>query len=208
VTRSDTYGPLVAGLRDAEARGLDVDEALPRLIAARPLDGAGDVAAVLHSRVDSWVERAASRRQPASDLIAGLIPRAKDVQDEDHARALREREQAIERRASALLARAIDHRAGWLRRLGRAPEDERLRALWLREARVVAAYRDRWDVHTPEPVDARVAHSIEHVGHQKRAAAAAVKALKTSQQAGGEQPPGPPSMHVEVNRNLDGDLQI
>ena len=79
VTGSDAYGPLVAALRDAEARGLNVDVALPRLIASRPLEDAQDLAAVLHSRVDTWVERAASRRRPATDLIAGLIPRARDV---------------------------------------------------------------------------------------------------------------------------------
>jgi hypothetical protein len=75
VHASDAYGPLVAALRDAEARGLDVDHALPQLVAVRPLADADDVAAVLHHRVDTWVERAASRRQPTTDLIAGLIAR-------------------------------------------------------------------------------------------------------------------------------------
>ena len=208
VTRSDAYGPLVAALRDAEARGLDVDAALPKLIASRPLEDAEDLAAVLHSRVDTWVERAASRRQPATDLIAGLIPRAKGVPDEDLARALREREEAIERRATALLEQAIAGRAGWLRRLGRPPQDERLRTLWLREARVVAAYRDRWDVHTPEAVDQRAsARTIEQVGHQKRAAAAAVRALKISQQARREQPQHTVSMELGTDIERGGGLE-
>ena len=208
VARSDAYGPLVAALRDAEARGLDVDAALPKLIASRPLEDAEDLAAVLHSRVDTWVERAASRRQPATNLIAGLIPRAKGVQDEDLARALREREEAIERRATALLERAIADRAGWLRRLGRPPQDEPLRTLWLREARVVAAYRDRWDVHTPEAVDQRAsARTIEQVGHQKRAAAAAVRALKISQQAGREQPQHTVGMELGTDIERGGGLE-
>ncbi|MGO9899918.1 MAG: MobF family relaxase [Solirubrobacteraceae bacterium] len=208
VHASDAYGPLIAALRDAEARGLDVDRALPQLVAARPLADAEDVASVLHYRVDAWAERAASRRAPASDLIAGLIPRAQGVSDEDLARALREREQAIERRASALLERAIGEQAGWLRRLGRPPQDEQLRTVWLREARVVAAYRDRWAVQTPEPVDQRAsAHTIEQVGHQKRAAGAAARALKISQQARREQPPQQTSVQlgtdIDQHRGLD-----
>src|ERR1039458_7280412 len=94
VHASDAYGPLIGALRDAEARGLDVDRALPQLVVARELADADDVASVLHYRVDAWAERAASRRAPASDLIGGLIPRARGVSDEDLARALREREQA------------------------------------------------------------------------------------------------------------------
>lgn len=202
VTASDTYGPLVAALRDAEARGLDVDDALPKLIAARPVSDAQDLASVLHSRVDSWVERAASRRQPASHLVAGLIPRALNVGDEDLARGLREREEAIERRASALLEEAITAKAGWLHRLGRAPEDTRLRGVWLREARVVAAYRDRWDVHTVEPVDLRAsAQTIEQVGHQKRATAAAARALRISQQA--RPAPAQDTVSVQLGNDID-----
>jgi len=202
------YGPLVAALRDAEARGLNVDDALPKLVAVRPLADADEVASVLHSRVDTWAERAASRRQPTTDLIAGLIPRAKGVANEDMARALREREEAIERRANVLLDRAIGEQAGWLRRLGRPPQDDRLRTLWLREARVVAAYRDRWEVHTPEAVDQRgTAHTIEQVGHQKLAAAAAARALKISQQARRGQPPPEPSVEIaadfEQQRGVD-----
>jgi hypothetical protein len=208
VHASEAYGPLIAALRDAEARGLNVDDALAKLVAVRPLADADDVASVLHSRVDTWVERAASRRQPATDLIAGLIPRAKGVANEDMARALREREEAIERRANVLLDRAIGEQAGWLRRLGRPPQDERLRVLWLREARVVAAYRDRWEVQTPEAVDQRqTAHTIEQVGHQKRAAAAAARALNISQQARRDQPPQEPSMeiatHFDQQRGVD-----
>jgi hypothetical protein len=117
-------------------------------------------------------------------------------------RALREREDAIEGRATVLLEQAIGDQAGWLRRLGRPPQDDRLRALWLRDARVVAAYRDRWDVQTPEPVDGRpAAHTIEQVGHQKRAAAAAARAIRMSQQARRDQPQQQPS--VELATDLD-----
>ncbi|MBO0748456.1 MAG: hypothetical protein J2O47_08890, partial [Acidimicrobiaceae bacterium] len=51
IRASEAYGPLLAALRDAEARGLDVDSVFPRLAAGRSLDDAEDPAAVLHGRV-------------------------------------------------------------------------------------------------------------------------------------------------------------
>ena len=63
VEASAARGPLFAGLRDAEARGLDVEAALPQLVAGKSLADAADVASVLHSRVDRW-SHAAGGRQP------------------------------------------------------------------------------------------------------------------------------------------------
>ena len=51
IATSDARGPLFSSLRDAEARGLDIDTTLPDLVRARSLVGAEDVAAVLHHRV-------------------------------------------------------------------------------------------------------------------------------------------------------------
>jgi len=128
VRSSEAYGPLLAALRDAEARGLDVDETFPRLVAARSLTDADDPAAVLHGRVDRWVAAAGSKRQAATNLIAGLTPRAAGVADLDMARALDERDQAMERRAAELVSEAIEAiEAGkvWVRRLGRPPSARR-----------------------------------------------------------------------------------
>jgi conjugative relaxase-like TrwC/TraI family protein len=205
VEGSDAYGPLTAAMRDAEARGLDVDAALPQLIAARPLQDAEDVAAVLHLRVDAWIERAASRRQPARDLLAGLIPRAKGVEDEDMTRALREREEAIERRADELLQGALDGGAGWLAALGRPPQEPRRRAEWRRSARTVAAYRDRWDVRGVDPVDRPgFAQTIEQVGHLKRAAAAAARAATLAQQQRSTESPDPAARNLTLDREPRG----
>jgi hypothetical protein len=102
VTASGARGPLFAVLREAEARGLDVEAALPQLVAGKSLADAADVASVLHSRVDRWSHAAGSRRRHTGQLIAGLIPRAQGVRDPDMARALAERDQAMERRARSL----------------------------------------------------------------------------------------------------------
>ena len=80
--------------RDAESRGLDVEAVFPKLVAARTLDDADDLAAVLHGRVDRWATAAGSRRQAVNQLIAGLIPRATGITDPDMAQALTERDRA------------------------------------------------------------------------------------------------------------------
>ena len=73
VRQSEAHGPLLAALRDAEARGLDVEGAFPKLVAVRSLDDAEDPAAILHGRVDRWVRAAGSKRRASTNLIAGLI---------------------------------------------------------------------------------------------------------------------------------------
>jgi len=185
VHASDAHGPLLAALRDAEARGLDVDETFPKLVAARSLVDAEDPAAVIHGRVDRWVAAAASRRQAATNLIAGLIPRAAGVADPDMARALDEREQAMERRAQELAEEAIERDQVWVRRLGTTPSDPAVRKAWLRAVSTVAAYRERWGIgadHRPLGPESAV-KTIEAVGHRKRAQAAAERALQVANAA-------------------------
>jgi len=177
---SAAHGPLLAALRDAESRGLDVDTAVPALVAARPLEDADDTAAVLHGRVDRWVNAAASKRQATTSLIAGLIPRAAGVTDPDMARALDERDHAMERRAAELAGQAIEHGQVWVRRLGAPPVDPAAREAWTRAVSTVAAYRDRWDIgndHRPLGPES-AAKTIEGLGHRRRAQAAVERALQ------------------------------
>lgn len=180
VRSSDAYGPLMAALRDAEARGLDVEAVFPRLATARTLDDADDPAAVLHGRVDRWVSAAGGRRQAATNLIAGLIPRATKVADPDMARALSERAEALERRARTLAEDAIERRHVWVQRLGVPPGAPNARDSWLQAIATIAAYRDRWGIgndHRPLGPDT-AASSIEAIGQRKRAQAAVETALR------------------------------
>jgi conjugative relaxase-like TrwC/TraI family protein len=180
VRSSDAYGPLMAALRDAEARGLDVETTLPKLVAARTLGDAEDPAAVLHGRVDRWATAAGSRRLAASNLIAGLIPRATGITDPDMAKALADRDRAMERRARQLAERAIEHRHAWVGRLGNPPADPAAGELWMRAVSTVAGYRDRWGIgndHRPLGPDTAV-QTIEGIGHRNRAQAAVEAALR------------------------------
>jgi hypothetical protein len=183
VRASEAYGPLVHAFALAEARGIDPETVVPRLVAARGMNGADDIAAVLHGRLDRYAEAAGTRRQTVTDLIAGLVPRAKGVTDPDMAEALHERDEAMERRAAALAAQAVERKVPWLRRLGTQPDDPAARTAWMYQVRVVAAYRERWNLTGLAPVDRRgQASSIEQIGHQKRARAAAERALTISRQ--------------------------
>ena len=182
---SDAYGPLMAGLRDAEARGLDVETTFPKLVTSRTLDDAEDPAAVLHGRVDRWVTAAGSRRQAASNLIAGLIPRATGITDPHMVRALADRDRAMEDRARQLAEHAIEHRHVWVQRLGNPPTNLAAGAVWLGAVSTVAAYRDRWGIgndHRPLGSDTAVT-TIEGIGHRNRAQAAVEAALRLSAEA-------------------------
>jgi hypothetical protein len=152
VAASAARGPLFAGLRDAEALGLDIEEALPKLVAGRSLADAADVASVLHGRVDRWTHAAGGKRRPTAHLIAGLIPRVEGVSDPDMARALSERDHAMEQRARSLAEAAIAAGHLWLRPFGSPPNAPGKRERWLREVSTVAAYRDRWHIEGERPL--------------------------------------------------------
>jgi conjugative relaxase-like TrwC/TraI family protein len=177
VRESEAYGPLLAALRDAEARGLDITGTFPQLVQGRKLDSSEDIASTLHERVDRWTRASASRRQGASQFVAGIIPRALNVTDADIARALTDRADAMNSRARVLAEQATLAGAAWIRQLGTPPAEPARREEWLREVSTVAAYRERWSVSGRDPVDAKRS-SIERMGHEKRAEQAAERAKR------------------------------
>ncbi|WP_435061080.1 MobF family relaxase [Amycolatopsis thermoflava] len=148
VLDSDTYGALSAELRQAEANHHNLDTLLPRLVTARGLDDAGDIASVLHARVARATARPAGsgRTRKPPRLIAGLIPHAGGPMTDDMRHALDERHELIEQRADAVLSGALADNEPWTARLGQPPKDEKKRAAWRRAARTVAAYRDRYQI--------------------------------------------------------------
>ena len=148
VLSSDVFGPLTAELRRAEANHHDVDVLLPKLVRARRLDDADDVAAVLHHRVAMATARPAGsgRARKMPRLIAGLVPEATGAMSDEMRQTLNERRDLIEARADAVLDRALDEAAPWTVELGSQPADARKLASWRRSARVVTAYRDRYQV--------------------------------------------------------------
>jgi hypothetical protein len=148
VLGSDAYGALSAELRHAEANHHDLDALLPRLVAARSLDDADDIASVLHARVARATARPAGsgRTRKAPRLIVGLIPHAGGQMADDMRRALDERRELIEGRADAVLRGYLTDEEPWTADLGAAPRGDKQKAAWWRAARTVAAYRDRYGI--------------------------------------------------------------
>ncbi|GAA2843382.1 conjugative relaxase-like TrwC/TraI family protein [Leucobacter komagatae] len=194
---SDAYGALSAELRRAEANHHDVDRLLPRLIQARSVEDADDIASVLHARLAKATARPAgsgrARKQPR--LIAGLIPHADGTMRPEMRQALNERHELIEQRADALVDQAVDETADWVQPLLPQRQNEHMMIGWRRRARVIAAYRDRYQVSSSDPlgpVPERTAQKIDY---------ARAHAAVTQLQAAVEQPPHREQLR-QVNRAL------
>lgn len=151
---SDAFGALTAELRRAEANHHNIDALMPRLVAARGFGDADDIASVLHHRLARAAERPAGSgrtRKPAR-LIAGLIPEAAGPMSAEMRKALTERRELIQQRAEAVLDQAITERQEWVLAFGDSPAETRAVAAWKRQARTVAAYRDRYGITTKTPL--------------------------------------------------------
>lgn len=145
---SDAFGALSAGLRRAEALGHNVEALLPRIAAARGFEDAQDAAAVLHERLERVLAQpsSGSSRGSGGRMIAGLLPAAMGEMDAEMRRALDERTHLIEERAAALVESAVTSAKRWIASLGRVPVDPARAGAWRHQARIVAAYRDRYAV--------------------------------------------------------------
>jgi conjugative relaxase-like TrwC/TraI family protein len=174
---SAAYGPLLAAFREAEALGLDVEQGLPRLVNGRTLSSADDVAAVLHGRVDRWIQASGPQRRAAADQIVGLFPRLAGVTDHDIARALDERQMLLEQRAREVATLAVEHRQPWAAQLGSPPSDPVRRELWLRRLDTVAAYRERWGITDRTILGTREPTSLEQETQRRLAQGAVEGAL-------------------------------
>lgn len=197
VLASDAYGALSAELRRAEANHHDVDRLLPRLVQARSVEDADDIASVLHARLAKASARPAgsgrTRKQPR--LIAGLIPPADGTMSPEMRQALNARHQLIEQRADALVDQAVDEAADWVQPLLPKRQNEDMMTGWRRRARVIAAYRDRHQITSTDPlgpVPERTAQKIDY---------ARAHAAVTQLQASVEQPPHREQQR-QVNRTL------
>jgi hypothetical protein len=146
--RSSEWAGLLGALRDAEDRGLDVEAALPEL-ARLPMGADQDPAALLRARVQRWEKVAGGQWRPRQDLVAGLVPRARGIDDPDLAKAVREREDAIAQRALGLAEHAVRNGTAWAQPFGPPPTAPAVAKAWWDRLAVVAAYRDRWRVTGP-----------------------------------------------------------
>jgi hypothetical protein len=172
VLASDSFGPLTAELRRAEANHHDVSRLLRTVVSRRSLDDAENIGAVLISRLKKAARPKHGKCRRGPNLIVGLIPVADGPMSEEMARALAERADLLEERAITLAEQAVESKAPWLSRLGSVPTTAAARRRWLHEVRTVAAYRDRY------PVEGRRALGEPRTEAQKLDAARAEQAVR------------------------------
>ena len=147
VRSSPEWDGLVGALA-AEDRGLPVGATIPRGAALLP---AGvDPAAALQALLSRLEPAAHGSLQQPGDLVAGLVPRARAIEDLDlAARAIHDREELITRRARELAEDAVRDGKSWAKPFGPPPKGLAVAAAWWDRLAVIAAYRDRWHVDGP-----------------------------------------------------------
>lgn len=152
VVESHAFGPLTASLRRAEAYHHDLEEIVPRVVGQHGFDDADDIAAVLRYRVDQSVACAPRGCRLRPRLIAGFMPEPLGEMSQEDRLAIDERKALIESRARALAEEALEYGQPWVRRLAEEPTDSHDRDRWLLAVTTVAAYRDRYKVHSDLPL--------------------------------------------------------
>jgi len=185
VAGSESFGPLMAELRRAEAHHHNLDTLLPRLIAARDLNDADDLGAVLRQRLQraTATRTGSSRGRAAPRFIVGLIPEASGEMTSEMRAALDERKALIEHRAMTIAETATTAGEPWTSPLGDVPSDARRRQAWLKQVRKIAAYRDRYGVTDSAPLG-----QDRGSANQRLDAELARAALQNAQRLGGASP--------------------
>ena len=120
------------------------------------------------------------------------------------ARALAERDHAMEARARVVAIQGIESGQPWAKALGAIPEDPARRARWMREVSTVAAYRDRWHITGKETIGSPGdAVSSEQSSQRRLAEGAATRARAVSHGARGEQPRDDRDPQIGVVRGVE-----
>jgi hypothetical protein len=144
-------------LRGAEAAGLDADDVIARAVAAGPLTGTRDVAAVVDSRI----------REAAGPLVpqrpgpwAERVPEIADDERREYVTAVAG---AMDERKERLGEFTAEAPPIWAdRALGPVPEDPLDRLDWEKRAADVAAYRETFGYdHPSEPIGPEPVNSPE-----------------------------------------------
>ena len=116
-------------------------------------------------------------------------------------RGLQERDEAMQRRARALVEQAIEQNEIWVLRLGVAPSDPLVREQWIEAVTTVAAYRDRWNIDDDHrPLGSKIAARTIEAINQRNLAQAAVNMASRLTHPQGAQCPELVAVAIDISR--------
>ena len=139
--------------------------------------------------------------------MAGLVLRAKGIEDEDLARAVREREELIARRARELAEKAVQSGKKWAKPFGPVPEGRGVAEAWWDRLAVIAAYRDHWHVAGPGILgDEAGTQSLQQAAHRERARRAGQEVAVLAGTVAPRPPAPPPSTASSIRAEPGVDL--
>jgi hypothetical protein len=193
------FDQVVTAIRRAQAAGTDVPTGLPRI--AAPLQSTGTLTATrLADAIRTHTATTTRHHPPSRHLVGGLLPDATPgLADPQLLQALRERYQLIETRADAVLDRDLADHVPWVHAL---PTTGTESTAWRATARLVAAYRDRWDITAADPLGPGPDRSASHAQQaDHRRTAAALTALR-QRQASHSTAPVLPAQRSAAGRDL------
>ncbi len=159
----DHFPDLVLVIRHAHAKGVDIARELPVIVGSRRRESL--TADNLTTAIRSYLRTRAPAGRPA--LAAGLIVDATaGLTDPEMVGAIRKRLELIEQRADTLAVEAINAPHPWMNAIpGSIPHDRRMAVV-----RILAAYRERWNITDPTPLGHqpdKFAHSAQHADHRR-----------------------------------------
>jgi conjugative relaxase-like TrwC/TraI family protein len=156
------FPDLVHAIRHAHTAGVDIANELPRIVHTRPFETmtAKNLGTTIHTDVRS---RPGHRRP---ELVAGIIADATiGLSDPQMLHALRKRYQLIEQRADFIADAAIESGTAWTKAIMQVPTSDPLSMV-----RMIATYRERWDISGDAPLGSRpdqFADRRHHADHQR-----------------------------------------
>ena len=157
------FPDLVIAIRHAHSNGVDLHRELPVIVGARPPDSV--TAQTLAGAIHAYLRLHPTNRRPA--LVAGIVLDATaGLSDPEMLDAVGKRYELIEQRAKELAGHAIDSGEPWTRAIPRSDSGD----LTMAAVRIVAAYRERWDISGPEPLGRppdQSANSTQHADHRR-----------------------------------------
>ncbi len=180
-TKTDNpfLGPVLAAIRRIEAQNDDPLQILEQLKDSQELDTANNKLAVMHYRINGYLEKTGGKQA----LVAGLLEKANPVDAGETDQALLDRETQIQLRSELIVDKAVQSGEEWVKQIPAGPGETYND--WRKRAVTIACYRDLYSITSDAPLgDSQPQTTIGQKHYQ-----IAAQALTMREQQNTYQPP-------------------